>query len=232
MSVPTSTFLRRRLERGAPYGLGLTVALAVVISGVVGFLLVLRSVSDASGLARLDGRAHDALIGAFGRHPDVGLALTWFGNNLTLVTLVIGVTAALLIARRPDLALRVALASGGGGIVVVSLKQLFSRQRPVDQLVPADGFSFPSGHAFASTVFYTMMVIVVWRLTENRLARAAAVVVGPLIVAMVGLTRVYLNVHYLTDVVAGWLAGLAWLALVLAVVRVAEARWRPLATAR
>lgn len=224
---PLAQFLRGRLERGAPYGLGLTLAAAIVVAGVAGFAAVLEAVTDAEGLARLDDRAHDALIGLFGRDPSAGLAVTWFGNNNTLVALVVGVSAALVIAKRYGLAFRVVLASGGGGLVILGLKQLFSRERPLDQLVPAEGYSFPSGHAFASTVFYGMMVVVVWRLTENRAARAAAAVLGPLAFLIVGLSRVYLNVHYLTDVVAGWLGGLAWLALVLAVVRVVETRRSP-----
>ena len=228
----SDSFLARRLARGAPYGLGLTLAFAVVVAGVAGFALVLSAVTDASGLARLDSRAHAALIDLFGRDPDAGLAVTWFGNNWTLVTGVVLVSAALLVARRPDLTLRVILASGGGGLVIKGLKALFSRERPLDKLVPAEGYSFPSGHAFASTVFYGMMVYLVWRLTENRAARVAAAVIGPLMFLVVGLTRVYLNVHYLTDVVAGWLGGLAWLTLVLAVVHVVETRRRgPLAAA-
>ena len=224
------SFLRKRLARGAPLGLGLTLAFALVVACVAGFAWVLGAVTDARGLALLDSRAHAALVGLFGRSADVGLAVTWFGNNATIVTGVVVVSAALLLARRGDLALRLILASGGGGIVIRSLKALFSRERPLDKLVPAEGYSFPSGHAFASTVFYAMAVYLVWRLTENAAARAAAAVLGPLLFLVVGLSRVYLNVHYLTDVVAGWLGGIAWVTLVLAVVHVWETRrGRPLA---
>ena len=113
-----------------------------------------------------------------------------------------------------------------GGLVVLGLKALFARDRPADQIIQATGFSFPSGHAFASTVFYGMMVYLVFRLTERTWARAMAVVIGPLMILSVGLSRVYLNVHYLSDVLGGWLAGATWLGACLLVIDVVETRYR------
>ena len=214
-------FLARRLERGATYGLALTLAFGAVALAVAGFA-ALASVALGDDLSRLDAAAHDALFQLFGANAAWGEAVTWFGNNATVTTLVVVVATGLVATRRYWAAFRVVLASGVGGIVVVSLKALFSRARPLDRLIEAHGYSFPSGHAFASTVFYGMMLYLVWRLTERRWARALASVVCPLLILGVGLSRVYLNVHYLTDVLAGWLAGGAWLVAVLAVVRVVE----------
>ena len=117
-------------------------------------------------------------------------------------------------------------ASAVGGLVVRGLKLLFARDRPLDQVIPAEGYSFPSGHAFASTVFYGMMVYLVWRLTERPWARAGAAVGGVTVIAAVGLSRVYLNVHYFSDVVGGWLAGSAWLVACLLLIDVVETRTR------
>ena len=117
------------------------------------------------------------------------------------------------------------LASGLGGLVVLGLKTLFHRARPTDQVIHATGYSLPSGHAFASTVFYGMMVYLVWRLARPAWVRWLATVLGVGLIGAVGLSRVYLNVHFLTDVVAGWAAGTAWLVAVLIVVYVVETRW-------
>ena len=219
-------FLRRRLERGAPYGLALTAAFGAVALAVAAFVAVAEAVASGGDIARFDAAAHAVVFELFGANPALGAAVTWFGNNATLTGLVVAVSLALAVTRRYWAAFRVALASGVGGVVVVSLKALFARERPLDKLIEAGGYSFPSGHAFASTVFYGMMLYLVWRLTERAWARALAAVAFPLLIAAVGLSRVYLNVHYLTDVLAGWLAGAAWLVAVLAAVRVVELRTR------
>ena len=219
-------FVRRRLARGVPYGLGFTVAFASVAAALWGFVALVDVVAEGDDLARLDAVAHGALYDAFGASARLGLAVTWFGNNATLVALVVLTSLGLVLGRRYWSAFRVAFASGVGGLVVRGLKELFHRARPMEQVIPAEGYSFPSGHAFASTVFYGMLVYLVWRLTDRTWARALAAVVGPLVFVAVGLSRIYLNVHYLTDVVAGWLAGGAWLVASLLLINVVEVRFR------
>lgn len=220
------SFLRRRLARRGPYGRGVTLAVAGIVAATWGVAEIAAAVAGPTGLARLDATAHGVLFDALGGSVDLGLAVTWFGNNATLVALVVLVTGGLILARCYGLAFRVAFASGVGGLVVRGLKHLFERARPLDPVVPAEGYSFPSGHAFAATVFYGMMLYAVWRLTDRPWARALAAVVFPTLFVAVGLSRVYLNVHYLTDVVAGWLAGGAWLAASLLVAHIVETRYR------
>lgn len=223
---PVLRFVRRRLERGVPYGLGFTVAFGAVALAVWGFVGVLDAVTEGDDVARFDAVAHGLIYDALGGSPGLGLAVTWFGNNATLIGFVVVVAAVLVIAKRYWAAFRVVFASGVGGLVITGLKVLFARQRPEAQVIEATGYSFPSGHAFASTVFYGMMVYLVWRLTKNTGARVLAAVVGPLVVILVGLSRVYLNVHFLTDVLAGWLAGGAWLVASLLLIDVVETRYR------
>ena len=225
-------FLRRRLARGVPYGVGFTAAFVAVAALLWAFAAVVDAVAEGDDLARLDAGAHALLYGAFGASARLGLAVTWFGNNATLVAFVVLTALGLVLAKRYWAAFRVAFASGAGGLVVRGLKELFARSRPMEGVIPAEGYSFPSGHAFASTVFYGMLVYLVWRLTERTWARALAAVVGPLVILAVGLSRVYLNVHYLTDVVAGWLAGAAWLVAVLLVINGVETRFRSRAEER
>ena len=219
-------FLQRRLQRGVPYGLAFTLAFLVVGLTVAGFFGMVDAVTEGDDLARLDASAHDLVYNALGGSRQLGVAVTWFGNNATLIGLVVLVSLALVLTRRYWAAFRVVFASGLGGLVVRGLKALFARDRPLDQVIPATGYSFPSGHAFASTVFYGMMVYLVFRLTDRRWARVLAAVAGPLVILAVGLSRVYLNVHFLTDVVGGWLAGAAWLVASLLVIDVVETRTR------
>lgn len=91
------------------------------------------------------------------------------------------------------------------------LKDLFHRTRPapVAGLIPAQAFSFPSGHAMVSAAFYLFVAYVGWRLLRGHL-RAVWASAMVLVVLLIGLSRLYLGVHYLTDVVAGYAAGLVW----------------------
>ncbi|MEM1055484.1 MAG: phosphatase PAP2 family protein [Bacteroidota bacterium] len=200
----------------------LVVPLTVAVVGGVGFAAVALSVDGAFAVA--DARAHEALFDAFGRSVELGRAVTWFGNNATLMTLVIGLAVVLAVLRQWGDVARLVLASGGGALVINGLKWAFGRERPLDPVIPAEGLSFPSGHATASTIFYSVLVVLVWRWTENRAIRWSAVVLAPVLFVGVGLSRVYLNVHFLSDVVAGWCTGAAWLGVSLAIVRAVEAR--------
>lgn len=226
--APVLRFVRRRFARGVPYGLATTVAFAFVVAALWGFLRVVDSVTDGDDIARFDDRAHDLLYQTFGASEQLGLTVTWFGNNATLIAFVVLSALGLIVARRYWSAFRVVFASGLGGLVVLGLKALFARDRPMEQVISATGYSLPSGHAFASTVFYGMWVYLTFRLTDRVWVRALAAVVGPLVFIAVGLSRVYLNVHFLTDVVAGWLAGGAWLVASLLVIDLVETRTRSL----
>ncbi len=225
-------FLRRRVARGVPYGLATTLAFAFVVVAVAGFFGLVGLATEADDLTRFDQAAHGALFEAWGASRRAGLAVTWFGNNATVIAFVVLVSLALVVTRRYWAAFRVVFASGLGGLVVVGLKSLFARARPLDQVVEATGYSFPSGHAFASTVFYGMMIYLAFRFTERRAVRALAVVLGVAVIGAVGLSRVYLNVHYPTDVAGGWLAGSAWLVASLLLVDAVETRTRSRAEAR
>lgn len=220
------SFLRRRLNRGVPYGLGLTVAFGIVVVSVTAFALMASAFATGAELVALDRATHQLLYETFGASRDLGLAVTWFGNNATIIGFVVTTALVLLLRRQFWAAFRVVFASGIGGIVVLSLKSLFARVRPMEQIVEATGYSFPSGHTFASTVFYGMLIALAWRLSTRRWVRAIVTTVGLVLIVAVGASRVYLNVHYPTDVIAGWLAGSAWLFASLILVDVVETQTR------
>lgn len=99
----------------------------------------------------------------------------------------------------------------------VLLKHLFQRGRPVidDPLVVLSSYSFPSGHVAGATVFYGVVTAMWLTRVQDRRWRACLVLAATLMVLLVALSRLYLSVHYLSDVVAGLAEGLVWLALCL-----------------
>lgn len=105
---------------------------------------------------------------------------------------------------------------GGAAAANVVLKMIFQRDRPSlwSPLVAERSFSFPSGHAMASSAFALCILLLLWRTKWRWLAAIA----GTLFVLLVGLSRMYLGVHYPTDVVAGWTASVAWVLLVSSLV--------------
>ena len=110
--------------------------------------------------------------------------------------------------------------TGGYGVHVL-LKYVFARPRPdvVPHLVDAGMASFPSGHAFMSTVTYYALAVIFSRWTDDRRIHFLFFAAATLLMLLVGVSRVFVGVHYPTDVVAGWTSGGAWLALTMIVAR-------------
>lgn len=118
----------------------------------------------------------------------------------------------LLLARRPRLALFTGIAVYGGMAVIVLAKGLFARERPdvVPHLVFVGNEAFPSGHSMIATIMYLTLALLVAQLTRSGRLRAYIVAVAVAVAVLVGFTRVYLGVHYPSDVVGGWALGIAW----------------------
>lgn len=133
------------------------------------------------------------------------------------VFIVVGVSALILV-RRGDrrLALLIVVSSAGTWLLVNGTKLAVQRPRPpmVDRLVSARGYSFPSGHAGQGVAVYFGLAVVIWCCSQRRWVRATAVFTGGLLAVTIGASRVYLGVHWTTDVLAGWMIALGWLALV------------------
>jgi undecaprenyl-diphosphatase len=138
------------------------------------------------------------------------------GSQVIIIAAV--VIGALFIWRHNwhDLLLLV-IAVGGEELINLAFKSAFNRPRPVfsDPITLANGFSFPSGHAMGSMVFYGLIAYFLMRRSKPILDRILIVLIGLLIIAIIGFSRIYLGLHYPSDVVGGYSAGLAWLAFTI-----------------
>lgn len=152
--------------------------------------------------------------------------VTALGGYTVLSILIASVVGFLLIGRHYSAALLVLTATLGGLLISTLLKSFYGRPRPdlVPHLVQVSTESFPSGHAMLSAVVYLTLGALLARLVEAWRLRVYFVAVAVLLSLLVGLTRIYLGVHYPTDVVAGWAAGLAWAVLCWTVARYLQRR--------
>jgi undecaprenyl-diphosphatase len=141
--------------------------------------------------------------------------LTALGSAPVLVLFVAAVCGALLARRQYHAFVLVLVATLGGRLLNAFLKELFARPRPelALHLTEVRSASFPSGHAMDSAVIYLTLAALLTRLVQPRALKLYFVGLAMLMTFLVGATRVYLGVHYPTDVLAGWSAGLAWAVL-------------------
>lgn len=181
------------------------------------------------------GALDDALAAGLLAHADVAV-LQWFatvthlGDSWALAVLTVLVTALLWWRGHRLLATGWLVAMAGNGALTRILKSLFERVRPehVHGIAQADGYSFPSGHSSASMMAYAMLAYLATRLLPRPWHLPAALLAGAAVFTT-GWSRVVLQVHYASDVLAGWLLAGTWMVCTVLVME-SVSRWRGAAT--
>jgi len=155
-------------------------------------------------------------------HLDVPIGPVWLRQSAIDISALGGFTlmwlfggsfiAALVMLRRRAEAAWVAASLVGASLISTGLKDIIHRPRPalVPHLVWVDNASFPSGHALISAATYLTIALMLAGLVRRRAARAAIVAFFSAVVVLIGCSRVYLGVHWPSDVVAGWCFGTVW----------------------
>ncbi len=222
------TFLRARFAREEYLALHLTVGLACSLLGLWLFGAVTEDVVTRDRLTQFDValanwlRAHATPAG-----DAVWTAISALGSPLAIGLLTVAVALWLGTQRHwSDLAAWLA-GVVGGSVLNHALKLLVRRPRPdVVAAVAVTGFSFPSGHAVESLICYGLLAHLLALRTRRRGLRVAEVGVATGVIVAIGFSRLYLGVHYFSDVVGGYAAGVLWLSACISGVEVAS-RWRP-----
>ena len=138
--------------------------------------------------------------------------LTAIGGSTVLGLVVLAIVGFLLLQARYRTAAVITVTAASGEIVNQLLKNLFDRPRPtvVPHLRDVVSTSFPSGHAMESAIIYLTLGAMMMRAVEGRLTKAYCMIMAVTLTLLVGISRVYLGVHYPTDVIGGWIFGFAW----------------------
>ncbi len=158
--------------------------------------------------------------------PEVGRDLTALGGVAVLAGVTLAVAGYLAIAVQYRALILVLIATIGGAVLSFILKASFTRPRP--DIVPHLSYvvtsSFPSGHSMLSSVVYLTLGALLAQFAHRRALAVYFLAVALCLTFLVGISRVYMGVHYPTDVLAGWMAGLTWAVLCWLVARFLQRR--------
>ncbi|SFA91773.1 MULTISPECIES: phosphatase PAP2 family protein [unclassified Bacillus (in: firmicutes)] len=146
------------------------------------------------------------------RLTEVMIFITFLGSIKWITFGVIVGTLILWILKKYSLSIFLAVSSTLGAVFNILLKNIFQRERPdIQPLISEVGFSFPSGHSMGSFIFYGALAFVIVHFAKKNLWKYFGVFVMVAIIALIGISRVYLGVHFPSDIIAGFSAGGAWL---------------------
>ena len=211
--------LQRRTADGEFLGLRLMVGLIVSAAALTLFAKLAEDVAVRQELAAVDAdiiqclRARMTMGGLW-----VWLVVTELGSAEMLAAVGLGICLWLVRRRQWYLVANLAGALLGGSLLNLLLKVYFDRSRPESALILLDHqqWSFPSGHAMNSLLVYGMLAYHLWRVFPRPPVRLAFLAAAAFLVVAIGMSRLFLGVHYLTDVLGGYSAGTVWLAACIA----------------
>jgi len=152
--------------------------------------------------------------------------VTFLGKHTLLIPLNFVLIAFFIYRKEKWFAVRIAALSLSSLLLMFVLKLYFQRDRPLLPVIgEAKGFSFPSGHALISVVFYGLFIHAIWHEVKIKWLRNLLVVFIGILILLIAFSRIYLRVHYASDVIAGLAAGFIWLVLSLNMIQRIEKRF-------
>lgn len=209
--------IKKLIAELALFSVELLVLIGIFTTALIVFIFIARQVFQG------DTRWFDERVFAFiaTRVNDINTSImeffTFLGTHTFLIPANLLLTAwFLFIQKRRWNSIKIPAVALSSLLLMFLLKFLFHRARPFDPLLQqVKGFSFPSGHALMSVTFYGLIILIIWMDVRNIWLRWTLSLLLVLLIFTIGLSRIYLRVHYASDVVAGFCVGLVWLLLSL-----------------
>jgi undecaprenyl-diphosphatase len=217
--------VRKRIESWwaalALLSVELIIILALFFAALIAFAWLVRRVFVVQKTG-FDERAFEALGGYVNPFNNEAMhAITFLGTHYFLIPLnAFLVIWFLFIRRHRWYSIKVPTIAISSVLLMIVLKHLFERPRPLIPLLEAArGFSFPSGHALMSTTVYGLLIYIFWMDVRNPVLRWFLIIIFTFLILAICLSRIYLRVHYTSDVLAGISLGIAWLIMSISIIR-------------
>lgn len=199
----------------------LIIILVLFVIALFGFFFLVNWVF------RLDKSGFDFAVFQFVKpyitqmHTSIMEAFTFLGTHIFLIPANLVLIAYFLFVRKHRwYSIKIPVVSLGSLLMMTGLKHFFSRPRPDNPiLTQVSGFSFPSGHAMVSFTFYGLLIYLVHQHIKKSWLKWTLIVLLSMLILIIGASRIYLRVHYATDVLAGYSLGLIWLVISITVIR-------------
>ena len=208
-------FLSERLhhyDKGLPYVITVVIALIIVVGGI-NFFVELTETLKTEVLASYDSAITDYILSY--RTPELTIYFKFVTNVGDLygylIVLAIFLLLSLLVFKRWKYVLQatlvLALATGSNMI----LKRFIDRARPgIEHLVSVETLSYPSGHAMSAMAFYGFLIYLITRYKINVLLKVFLILLLAILILSIGISRIYLGVHFPSDIAGGFIAGFIW----------------------
>lgn len=222
-------FMKRRLSKHAAYGLSFTLCILASIALLILFVSLTEDVIGHDRITQVDLRVmHFFASGRTTETADMMLFFTYFGNWQFIVSFLFIVVMALILLRKYRIALFLVAGTVIGEILSSLLKYLVRRPRPdpLYSLISQQGYSFPSGHALIAPIVWGLLGFFLYRHMRGHAAKFTVAAATIAFVFIIGISRIYLGVHWTSDVLAGWVLGFAIVVPLIALFNQRE-RWNP-----
>lgn len=214
----TFKFLRRRFTREHKYGLYLTIGILITLFFVYLFFGIVQDYIGQEKLVQFDLR----VINLFStlrteKLNHQALFITYLAKGEIITTGVIIFSLILILIKKWRFLITLLISVVGGELFVWIIKNIVNRPRPplTNALVTETTYSFPSGHTFVAIAFYGLLVYLIIQSERNKFLKIISFLVGLSIILLVGLSRIYLGAHWPSDVLASFVAGAAWLTVII-----------------
>ena len=218
-------FTRRRFMRNQRNGLSLTIGIVISAIFLLVFFSILQDYRGQEALIRADTRIANLIYTLRSENLNgIMLLITLLGTWQIVFTGIIVIGFPLFTLNLIPYLLALIVSVGGGEIISSLIKNLVQRPRPpiTSALIIEKSFSFPSGHALIAVAFYGFLAYIFYRFSENKRTKALSLFFGIGTTLIIAFSRLYLGIHWTSDVLASMALGSAWLCLVITGLKFAQ----------
>jgi membrane-associated phospholipid phosphatase len=216
-------FIKKRLTPNEKYGLYLTIGSLITLFFIYLFFGIVQDYVGQDALIRADLRIIN-LISQF-RTPRISqfmLFITYLAKGEIIIVAVISSLIILFLLRKWSYFRSLLIFVIGGELFVWIIKNIVDRPRPplTEALVTETSYSFPSGHSFIAIAFYGLITFFLFETFKRKYLKILTLILGLILIALIGASRIYLGAHWPSDVLASFTSGLAWLSIVITITHI------------